>query len=78
MAEKDDRDLAVAALGVFDGLSNRTLVGIRKGSHRSGKVSVWPSDLTRLLQAIDNAYPGVVDRFVQSHKELEAQRRLHE
>lgn len=77
MAEKQNRDLAVAALGVFDGLSNRIVTDLRGGKHRSGKVVVYPGDLSKLLQAIDDAYPGVVDTFIAGHKEAEERRRAH-
>lgn len=75
MAEKENLDLAVATLNVFNGLSSRTVAGLRNGTHRSGKVSVWPDDLTKLLQAVDAAYPGIVDRFAAAHKEDEERRR---
>ena len=71
MSSSNNRDLAAAALGVFDVLSHRVLVGIVNGEHKSARVTVTPRSLKQLLDAVDAVHPGAVEAYIRAHKETD-------
>lgn len=75
MTRSEDLDLATAALGVLNALSHRTLTDIDSDRHHSGRVYVRPWDLKKLLDAVDTAYPGLKDRYIEMHQKNELEER---
>lgn len=68
-----DRVLA-AALGLFDAVSPRQLATTLKAEEQAARLQVPHSEARRLLLALDELSPGLLEQYVEAHKRAHAAR----